>query len=661
MLLQRLFYILVIVTTPLVQADDLTPLEVKSYLLSNTIDESRYPLSIIDGNQIDSSISIGSNIGSSINRVPGVSNSDYGVAIGQPVIRGLGGSRVKVLSDNDNVNDLSHISADHPNMVNTSNASYIEVIKGPASIFNYGGTTGGVINVITGSITDQPYSDQMIRLGRTYDTVSEGYSNNILMKKNIGDLSVYFSHNKRDHFNYDMPEGSLYEEGEEKHTLANSDFADKNLTAGLSLIKDWGFIGFSVEDNKGTYGIPYHAEEEEEEEEEGHGAHRIYSTHKTDNYKIKGRIDNIAIANSVDFSFNNSNSSIKEHEEDGSFKVLNNNSSSWNLKFNLDNENMNRRLLVAYNHAKSPMSSGAYIPSSDSYDQSVAYFMNSDYLGHDVDVALRYDNNERLTSGKSYEDSAISFSANSIFSITDNLKYSVGYSHVSRSPNMAELFADGKHGPTNRYEKGDSNLKREISRNIDFGMTYNYKDTLISLDLYRNNINNYIYLRDLGTTSYDGEHQDANWSQKDSTIQGYELSLEKSFIVGNTDFIVTLSRDDISAVFDDNTYLPRIPSASNMIGVTVLGEKNKKYYLNLTHIEKQRDFSSIETATNSHLDLSMKYSDKIMISNHYDLNINLFASNLLDQTRRNHASFVKAHVPLPGSSFGFDVSVDYKF
>ena len=657
MFLKRLFYILVIISTPLVQADDLTPLEVKSSVLSNTVGESKYPLSVIGSSDINSTQSIGQNL----IKIPGISNSDYGVAIGQPVIRGLGGSRVKVLSDNDNVNDLSYISADHPNMVNTSNASYIEVIKGPASIFNYGGTTGGIVNVITGSITDQPYSDQMIRLGRTYDTVSEGYSNNILMKKNIGDLSVYFSHNKRDHFNYDMPEGSLYEEGEEKHTLANSDFADKNLTAGLSLIKDWGFIGFSVEDNKGTYGIPYHAEEEEEEEEEGHGAHRIYSTHKTDNYKIKGRIDNIAIANSVDFSFNNSNSSIKEHEEDGSFKVLNNNSSSWNLKFNLDNENMNRRLLVTYNHAKSPMSSGAYIPSSDSYDQSVAYFMNSDYLGHDVDVALRYDNNERLTSGKSYEDSAVSFSANSIFSITDNLKYSVGYSHVSRSPNMAELFADGKHGPTNRYEKGDSNLKREISRNIDFGMTYNYKDTLISLDLYRNNINNYIYLRDLGTTSYDGEHQDANWSQKDSTIQGYELSLEKSFIVGNTDFIVTLSRDDISAVFDDNTYLPRIPSASNMIGVTVLGEKNKKYYLNLTHVEKQRDFSSIETATNSHLDLSMKYSDKIMISNHYDLNINLFASNLLDQTRRNHASFVKAHVPLPGSSFGFDVSVDYKF
>ena len=57
----------------------------------------------------------------------------------------------------------------------------------------------------------------------------------------------------------------------------------------------------------------------------------------------------------------------------------------------------------------------------------------------------------------------------------------------------------------------------------------------------------------------------------------------------------------------------------------------------------------------------MRYSDKIMISNLHDLNINLFASNLLDKTIRNHTSFIKDEVPLPGASFGFDLSVDYKF
>ena len=89
------------------------------------------------------------------------------------------------------------------------------------------------------------------------------------------------------------------------------------------------------------------------------------------------------------------------------------------------------------------------------------------------DYALRYDFNERLTSTKNYEDSAFSISTNtSLARITDNLSYSIGLSHVSRSPNMAELFADGKHGPTNRYEKGDSSLAREVSKNIDLGLNF---------------------------------------------------------------------------------------------------------------------------------------------------------------------------------------------
>jgi iron complex outermembrane receptor protein len=227
---------------------------------------------------------------------------------------------------------------------------------------------------------------------------------------------------------------------------------------------------------------------------------------------------------------------------------------------------------------------------------------------------------------------------------------------------MAELFADGKHGPTNRYEKGDSNLKREISRNIDLGVDYRLNNTLISFDLYRNNISNYIYLRDLGTKNYDGDHLDANWSQKDTIIQGYELSLEKSLSLGEYELLVTLGRDDISAVFENNKYVPRIPSARNMIDIVMLGKNNEKYSINFTHSEHQKDIESgIESKTNSYIDLGVKYSNKIQINKMYDLNMNLFVNNLLDQTIRNHASFVKAHVPLPGASFGFDVSVDYKF
>ena len=638
-----------------VHAEDMTPIEIQSSVLSNSVTENKNTVTIIPGVDIESSQSIGTNLRS----IPGVSNSDYGTSVGQPVIRGLGGSRVKVLSNNNYVSDLSFFSADHPVMLNINHASHIEVIKGPTSLFNHSGNTGGVVNVVTDSSTNKLYSEEKISFGRSYDTVSEGYSNNFLLKKNINDLAVYISHDKRDYFKYDLSEGSLFEEGTEVHTLNNSDYADKSSTIGLSMIKDWGYFSFSFINNKGTYGIAYHAEEEEEEEEEGE--HRIYSAHKSDTYNFIGRLDNLSFANSLDFSISNTNAHIKEHEEDGTFKVMNNNSTAYNLKFNFDSVNQERRLLLSYEHAKSPFSSNAYVPKSESFNRSLAYYSEASLSNMNLTYALRYDFNERLTSTKNYEDSAISFSANTAKQINDKLSYNLGFSHVSRSPNMAELFADGKHGPTNRYEKGNSSLEREVSNNIDIGLNFKHGISSIDLSLFRNDIKDFIYLRDLGTTLYDGEHQDANWSQKDAVFQGYEVSYTRPFTLGDRDLYLTLSRDDISAVFDDDTYVPRIPSAKNTIDLTLLGDKNEKYSMSVIYAESQKDFSSIESSTNSYLDLAVKYTNKIRLSDKQDLNVMLYGNNLLDKTRRNHASFVKAHVPLPATSFGFNVSLDYKF
>ena len=103
-------------------------------------------------------------------------------------------------------------------MLNLNHASHIEIIKGPSSLFNHSGTTGGIVNVITGSSTDKLYTDEKITFQRSYDSVSEGYSNNFLFKKNINDAALYLSHDKRDYFKYDLSEGSLYEEVSEVHT-----------------------------------------------------------------------------------------------------------------------------------------------------------------------------------------------------------------------------------------------------------------------------------------------------------------------------------------------------------------------------------------------------------------------------------------------------------
>ena len=74
-----------------------------------------------------------------------------------------------------------------------------------------------------------------------------------------------------------------------------------------------------------------------------------------------------------------------------------------------------------------------------------------------------------------------------------------------------------------------------------------------------------------------------------------------------------MSRDDISAVFDDDTYVPRIPSAKNILDLTIPGDSNETYSISLIYAESQDDFSSIETVTNSYVDLGIKYSNKIKL------------------------------------------------
>ena len=125
--------------------ETISDVNVSSPVYTNSINENKYPVHIIEREEINTYQSIGDNL----KNYSGLSNADYGIAIGQPVIRGLTGDRTRLLSDGIQINDLSHISGDHANNVNLNNISYIEVFKGPSALFSYGATSGGIVNVVS--------------------------------------------------------------------------------------------------------------------------------------------------------------------------------------------------------------------------------------------------------------------------------------------------------------------------------------------------------------------------------------------------------------------------------------------------------------------------------------------------------------------------------
>ena len=78
-------------------ADELEEVIVTSSLIDASASEISNPLHVVNGESISKDAT--QSIGSIIDGLVGVSSSDFGAAVGQPVIRGLSGSRVKLLNN----------------------------------------------------------------------------------------------------------------------------------------------------------------------------------------------------------------------------------------------------------------------------------------------------------------------------------------------------------------------------------------------------------------------------------------------------------------------------------------------------------------------------------------------------------------------------------
>jgi len=87
-------------------------------------------------------------VGETIARTPGVSATSFGPNASRPVLRGLQGERVRVLTDGIGSIDASNTSVDHAVVVNPLLAERIEILRGPEALLYGSSAIGGVVNVI---------------------------------------------------------------------------------------------------------------------------------------------------------------------------------------------------------------------------------------------------------------------------------------------------------------------------------------------------------------------------------------------------------------------------------------------------------------------------------------------------------------------------------
>ena len=727
---------------------------VTSSLIDQTLSDIENPLHVVSGDDISATAS--QSLGESLDGLLGVSSADYGSGVGQPIIRGMSGNRVKILNNGMVVRDVAGIGADHVNDVDLNNIQQIEIVRGPSSLLYANGTIGGIINIVDSTIAREDFTESELKLGLEAQSVNDGDSHNLSYQNNLGGLNFSLAYKDSQFDNFDVPTGAILhgedhdDEHEDEHEgehedeheeevgfLSNSDFENNALRLGVSKAGDWGYFGVSVNSVESIYGIPFHGddhgdehgeehegeehegEEHEGEEHEGeehgdeHEGERIFSTTDSEVVNVEGAY---IVSNSwlkkVNYFIRDTDYSLTEQhaeeehegeehegEEHGDEEhaegptVFSNESREYGAIFDLSNDDLLQKISLNFvDEDMSIVGEEAFMNPTASEEMTLGYYLSKQVDSFHLDLGIRHDRTSRKGSVSHEEEhdeheeeqhdeheeeqheeemdyfsndyNATSFAMSLSKDLNENFDLNITAGMVERTPSAVELFMNGPHLATGRLEIGNTDLESEKSANFDATLSYEYEGVFGTFTLFKNDVDNYIYLQDETEEAHE-EHDDeddhgglikANYLQQDAQFMGYELEMGTVFELGDGDLTLSFGRDSVAGEFRDDSNIPRMTPDRNIYGISY-AKNSLELKLDLKDVESQRDIGSNETVTSGFSMLNFSAVKTFTFGQKQTATVSLFAKNLLDEVARNHSSFVKDEVPLPGRNLGIKVQL----
>ena len=683
------------------------------------------PLYVIDGESINNSLT--SSLGDAIDEYLGISMADYGAAVGQPIIRGMSGPRVKILKNGMVNRDVSGLGADHLNDVDINDLKQIEIVKGPSSLLYANGTIGGIINIVDDCITNMDYEMPEFKVGYETQSVNDGSTQYFNYKNNFNGFNVNFGYKETDFGNYDIPNGAIAHEdehdededhdehemhGEDLGYVNNSDLYVEATKFGISKTGDWGYFGVSVDNLESVYGIPFHGDEHGDEDHgDEHGDERIFSTTDSESMTVKGSYnlnDKLKIFNNVvnkiDYSLRDTSYTLTEaHDEEGhddhddedhgdeeerAPTVFKNDALEYGVTFDISNDLATRKIVLNFvDEDNFIVGEEAFMNPANSEEFTIGYYLGREIGDYHLDLGIRLDQIDRSGSVTdeghgdidyySIDESTSSFAMSIGRDLNEKLSVNLGYASVERLPSAIELFMNGPHMATGRFEVGDPSLNSETSNNLDITFNYQNGEYYGYASFYITDVDNYIALIDEdedhggddhgdeghGDDDHGDEHDHgnlihANYMQEDAEFDGYEIEFGRTFAVGSGELDLSFGRDVVNAEFSDGHYVPRMNPARNIYSLSYK-QDDLLFNLSLKDVEKQNDVGEGETVTDGYQMLNSRLTKTYKMSNDRYLKVTLFGNNLLGEVARNHSSFVKNEVPLPGRNYGLKFNFKY--
>ena len=615
-------------------------------------------------------------LGDTVKNIPGVRGSSFGAGASRPGIRGMDGARVRVLSDGVGMLDASTLSADHAVTTEPLLLERIEVLKGPATLLYGGGAIGGVVNLIDKKIpTQQPENGHQVDLEWQGNTVAKESTAIAGATLGLEDFALRVEGLKRDADPYRL---AGHEDGSRSKKQTGSYNDTSTGTLGLSWIGDEGYLGVAYTRQANEYGLLAH--EEGHCHTHGHGATLHWHCgshgggHNHDHDHGAPYIDMVQKRWDVRGEYNNPFAGFSlaklrlahtdyQHEEiEGQDVATRFDNKATDARLELTHDPLFgwRGTIGGQSTRRNFKASGeeAYVPATLTNNHAV--FVLEEYQWNDLryELGLRHewqniDVRKGTKPNRNHHGTSVSIGAVWDFAADYNLGAS--FSRSQRLPEAEELYAFGPHAASRTIEQGNTQLDKETSHNIELTLRKHQGALTYSLSLYQNRINDYIYGKDTGKRP-GADYRVISYQQDNAVFRGVEGQMAYQFSNG---FTSTVLADHVRGKLrGKGGDLARIPADRVGLRLQHTFTSALDGQVELWRVQQQNNIADYETKTSGYnmLGAALNYQGQLSSS---DYTLYLRADNLLNVKAREHTSFIKDDVQLPGRNLTAGVKFSF--
>ena len=617
-------------------------------------------------------------IGETLAHTPGVTASSFGPNASRPILRGLEGERVRVLTNGIGSIDVSNTSADHATVVNPLLAERIEVLRGPQSLLYGSSAVGGVVNVIDrrvpNAVPDEPIhfsalagygsaADERsvsasadVRLGTHWVLHTDGsYSKSADIRIGGYALSPALRAQAQASSMLPNPDPDIDFAGnaDVRGTLPNTSARTWTGAVGAAYVGDGGSIGVAYSHYDSLYGVPIRFATEPGQEQEGP---RLQL--RQDRIDARAEVSpHGSVIDKIAFRFGFADYTHAELAEDGSVGTT------------FYNQGMEGRLELT--QAKRGGWQGvtgaqfairdfdvvgdeAFLPRNSTQQIGLFTLQQWESGSLKLEAGARFErttatalpdaSQPQFVSGERSFD-AVSLSGGAAYTFAPGWKFGVNVSRTERAPAAEELFANGPHAGTEAFEIGDPTLVKERATSVEAILRGSGPGYSLELSAYHTWFGNFIYQAATGAVE-DGLPV-YQIGQASARYYGFEIEGKADLAhFGDWKLSGDALADYVHATIEGFGSAPRIPPLRLLGGLT-LASSSFDLRGEVEHVTAQNRVAPLETPTPAYTMVNAEVTWRPW-GKQRPLSLTLAANNIFDVDARRHASFLKDYAPLAG-------------